>query len=100
MLFRSYCYHVQDMIAIARAVAHAGVHSVKLHPLYVIRGTALEQMYREGLYRPMTMQQAADAILAVMRALPAEMVIHRMTSDPHPEELVAPVWMLDRHAFR
>lgn len=91
---------VQDMIATARAVAHAGVHGVKLHPLYVIRGTALEQMYREGLYRPMTMQQAADAILAVMRALPAEMVIHRMTSDPHPEELVAPVWMLDRHAFR
>jgi len=91
---------IEDMVETAEAVAQAGAQGVKLHPLYVIRGTALEHMYQQGHYRPLTMQDAADAILSVMRALPAEMVIHRMTSDPHPEELVAPVWMLDRKEVR
>jgi len=89
-----------DMVASARAVADAGVHGVKLHPLYVIRGTALETMYQAGEYLPMTEEAAAEATLSVMEALPKETVIHRMTSDPHSEELVAPLWMLDRKGVR
>ncbi len=38
--------------------------------------------------------------LAVLEALPRETVIHRLTSDPHPQELVAPTWMLDRTGVR
>lgn len=89
-----------DMIESARAVADAGVQGVKLHPLYVIRGTALEAMYQAGEYLPMTEEAAAEATLSVMEALPKETVIHRMTSDPHREELVAPLWMLDRSGVR
>ncbi|MBI4965113.1 MAG: TIGR01212 family radical SAM protein [Desulfomonile tiedjei] len=91
---------IEDMVQTAGAVADAGVQGVKLHPLYIIRGTALEAMYREGNYLPMTEESAAEATLAVMEALPQEMVIHRMTSDPHEEELVAPLWMLDRRGVR
>lgn len=91
---------IDDMIQTARAVAGTGVQGVKLHPLYVIRGTPLEEMYREGEYVPMTEKSAAEATLAVMEALPREIVIHRMTSDPHQEELVAPLWMLDRRGVR
>jgi len=91
---------VGDMVETAMAVADARVVGVKLHPLYVIRGTVLEQMYLDGRYIPMTEEQALEATLSVMEALPSEIVIHRMTSDPHPEELVAPLWMLDRQAVR
>jgi radical SAM protein (TIGR01212 family) len=91
---------VADMIETVRSVAEAGVEGVKLHPLYVVRGTALEQMCREGSYQPLTEADALQATLAVLGALPPEMVIHRLTSDPHAEELVAPLWMLDRHGVR
>lgn len=91
---------VSDMLETARAVVSVGVQGVKLHPLYVIRGTELERMRADGLYRPMTQMEAAEATLAVLETLPGEMVIHRMTSDPHPEELVAPSWMLDKRAVR
>jgi hypothetical protein len=57
-------------------------------------------MYREGLYRPLTEIAAVRATLAVLEELPQDMVIHRLTSDPHPEELVAPTWMLDRKGVR
>jgi uncharacterized protein len=91
---------MQDMVQTARYVADAGVRGVKLHLLYVIQGTTLEAMYRAGDYVPMTEESAAEATLAVMEALPEDIVIHRMASDPHREELVAPLWMLDRRGVR
>jgi len=91
---------VGDMVETARAVVSLGVHGVKLHPLYVVRGTELERMLVDGLYRPMTQMEAAEATLAVLEVLPRETVIHRITSDPHPEELVAPKWMLDKRSVR
>jgi uncharacterized protein len=91
---------VGDMVETARAVSESGVDGVKLHPLYVIQGTALEDMLRSGAYIPMTPEESIRATLAVMRALPSRVVIHRMTSDPHPGELVAPLWMLDRKEVR
>ncbi|MFH1117852.1 MAG: TIGR01212 family radical SAM protein [Pseudomonadota bacterium] len=91
---------VDDMLETAKAVNESGVWGVKLHPLYVVRGTALERMFDEGKYTPLTQEEAEEATLAVMEELSPEMVIHRMTSDPHREELAAPLWMLDRRQVR
>lgn len=91
---------IDDMALTAITVARTGIQGIKIHPLYVISGTPLEKMFRMGHYRPMTMEQATEATLAVLEVLPKEMVIHRLTSDPHPEELVAPLWMLDKNLVR
>lgn len=91
---------IEDMLDTAWALGEAHVDGVKLHPLYVIEGTALERMYSKGLYEPLTEEQALEFTIAVLETLPPEMVIHRLTSDPHPEELVAPEWMLDRRGVR
>jgi uncharacterized protein len=89
-----------DMLATISAVAEAGVHGIKLHPLYVIKGTALERMFDQGLYTPLTEEEASAMTIAALEALPPEIVIHRLTSDPHPEELVAPLWMLGKGGVR
>lgn len=91
---------IEDMVATARAVANERIQGVKLHPLYIIQGTELARMYARGEYTPLTEENCIDAILAVLRVLPPEMVIHRLTSDPHAHELVAPTWMLDRRQTR
>ncbi len=87
---------LDDMLATAFAVAQSGVSGIKLHPLYVIKGTALEGMYVNGLYQPLTEEEALEVTIAVLETLPPEMIIHRLTSDPHPEDLLAPAWMLDK----
>lgn len=89
-----------DMVETARAVADSGAWGVKLHPLYVIRGTALERMLQAGKYVPMSQEACTEAILSVMRVLHPDMVIHRMSSDPHEEELEAPSWMLQKREVR
>jgi len=91
---------LEDMLMTAQAIASAGIHGIKLHPLYVISGTPLAKMYRSGAYVPMTLEESVEATLSVIQVLPKDMVIHRLTSDPHREELVAPKWMLDKTAVR
>jgi uncharacterized protein len=91
---------LDDMRQTARAVAAAGVSGVKLHPLYIIRGTGLQKLYLDNKYRPMGEEEAIETTMAVLELLPWDIVVHRMTSDPHPEELVAPLWMLDRQGVR
>jgi radical SAM protein (TIGR01212 family) len=91
---------VEDMRETARVVGRSGVWGVKLHHLYVIEGSRLARLYHEGLYRPMTLDEAVDAVCAVLEELPPEVVIHRLTSDPHREELVAPQWMTARSEVR
>jgi len=91
---------LDDMRQTARAVAAAGVSGVKLHPLYIIRATGLEKLYLNNKYRPMTEDEAFEATMAVLELMPRDVIVHRMTSDPHPEELVAPLWMLDRPGVR
>lgn len=91
---------IEDMILTAKAVAGSGIQGIKIHPLYVVAGSPLGRMLKTGEYTPMTMELAIEATMAVLEVLPKEMVIHRLTSDPHPEELVAPNWMLDRIKVR
>ncbi len=91
---------LSDMEETARAVVATGAEAVKLHPLYVIRGTGLDSMYQSGDYECLSEQAAREATMAVLEVLDPETVVHRLTSDPHAEELVAPFWMLDRRGVR
>ena len=89
-----------DMVETAKAVSSLGVSGVKLHPLYVVKNTVLETMYNDGLYKPLTMEQSIEATLEMLSYIHPEIVIHRLTSDPHRDELVAPDWMLDKRRVR
>ncbi len=76
----------------ARFLGRVGVEGVKLHLLYVIRGTPMEALYRRGAYRPLEQGEYVDLVCDFLERLPPETVIHRLTGDPHPDELVAPPW--------
>ena len=86
----------RDMLATARLVADLGLDGIKLHLLYVIKGTPLEEMYRRGGYRCLEQAEYADIVCDVIEHLPPQMVIQRITGDPHPRELVAPAWALEK----
>ena len=84
------------MLDTARTIARMAIDGVKLHLLYVVKGTALEVLYQQGLYRCLEQQEYVDLVCDVLELLPREMIIQRLTGDPHPEELVAPFWSLQK----
>ncbi len=86
----------EDMLNTARFLALHGVQAVKIHLLYVIRGTGLERMYRTGSYSCLSRDGYAAVVGEFIALLHPQMIIQRLTGDPHPEELVAPLWALEK----
>jgi len=83
-----------DILRTAEAVSDLGIDGVKLHLLYVVKGTPLEALYRQGNYVCLEQQEYIDLVCDFLERLPPDTVIQRLTGDPHPEELVAPQWSL------
>ena len=81
-----------DMLKTARAVASMEIDGLKIHLLYVVKGTKLDILYSAGKYRCLEQQEYVDLVCDFLERIPKNMIIQRLTGDPHPEELVAPMW--------
>lgn len=86
----------KHMLETAQAVSSMGIDGIKIHLLYVIKGTKLDMLYRAGQYQCLEQQEYIDIVCDFLERLPQNMVIQRLTGDPHPEELVAPKWSLKK----
>jgi uncharacterized protein len=84
----------RDMLATAQAVSSMGIDGIKIHLLYVVKGTPMERLYREKKYRCLEQGEYAELVCDFLELLPPDMVIQRLTGDPHPDELAAPEWSL------
>ncbi|MEJ2157164.1 MAG: TIGR01212 family radical SAM protein [Desulfobacteraceae bacterium] len=87
----------KEMLATADYIARLPIDGIKLHLLYVIKGTVLEQLYRKGRYRCLDRETYIELVCDVLERLPNQMVIQRLTGDPHKHELVAPQWALEKN---
>ncbi len=88
----------KDMLQTAQAIARSGVDGVKLHVLYVVKGTRLEALYRRHEFKCLEQGQYVDLVCDFLEILPHHMIIQRLTGDPHPGELVAPLWTRQKSA--
>jgi hypothetical protein len=86
----------KDMLATARGLARLDIQGVKLHLLYVIQDTALADLYQRGNYHCLSREEYVDIVCEFLALLPPQVVIHRLTGDPHPNELLAPEWALEK----
>jgi uncharacterized protein len=81
-----------DMLATVDEVVRVGVDGVKLHLLYVVRGTPMEMVFRQGQYTCMEQNAYVDIVCDIIERLAPQVVVQRLTGDPHRSELVAPDW--------
>jgi radical SAM protein (TIGR01212 family) len=88
----------REMLETAAFIAGLPIEGVKLHLLYVVKGTALARLYGQGGYQCLEQQAYVDLVCDVLERLPGHMVIQRLTGDPHRHELIAPQWALEKNA--
>lgn len=70
---------------------------VKIHSMYVMDGTALADMYRQGEYTPISQDEYTDTVAYILKNIPSEWVVHRLTGDCPRDLLVAPEWNLRKN---
>ena len=87
---------VEDMAATARYIGASGADGIKFHLLHVLRNTDLAEDFAAGKFEVLTMEQYIAALEACVRAIPKEMVIHRLTGDGAKRDLIAPLWSGDK----
>lgn len=74
-----------------------GIDGIKIHPMYVVNGTKLAQMYKSGAYTPIKLESFANLIVESIRRLPPNVVVQRISAGAHDESLLAPKWCFDKN---
>lgn len=73
-----------------------GAISFKFHPLHVLRGTPLHQMFLRGEYVPLAMEDYIRTLSLCISSLPEEAIVQRVSAEAPPDLLVAPQWCLQK----
>jgi len=84
------------MLETARQVAALKPHSLKLHLLYIIKGTKLAEEYLTGGFKEMTLEDYINITVSQLEMFAPETVIGRVTGDGKRDELIAPLWSLKK----
>ena len=80
----------------ARYIGKSGADGIKFQLLHVLEGTDLAEDYRKGLFSVLTLQEYIRILERCVEAIPADMVIHRLTGDGAKRDLIAPKWSTDK----
>ena len=82
----------EDMVETVKYVCASGANGIKLQLLHVLRGTDLEQEYKEGRVEALTEDAYIRILKKCVAVIPEEVVIHRLTGDGDKRLLIAPMW--------
>jgi uncharacterized protein len=85
-----------DMRETVRTVSRLGADAVKFHMLYIARGARLLHEYERGRVPLLSREEYVDTVVMLLENLAPETLIQRLTSDAHPDILVAPEWLADK----
>lgn len=87
----------EDAVNTAKYISSLGIWGIKIHSIYVMEGTHLAEMYREGLYTPPTLEEFAETCANCLGHIPKDIIIHRLTGDCPKDMLLAPLWNVDKN---
>ncbi len=81
----------------AEYISRQNIWGVKIHSIYVMKGTRLAEMYEKGEYTPPSLAEFAEGAVYILTHISSDVIIHRLTGDCPKDELLAPMWNADKH---
>ncbi len=82
----------------AESLSRWNYHSIKIHPLHVVKGTVLATQYARGEYVPMGQEEYVSGLVDFLERVPPEVGVQRFTGDATGDMLVAPLWCRNKSA--
>jgi len=87
----------QMMLNTAKEAYNWGIDSVKYHPLYVVKRTALGNDYLKGKFVPITQEDYLDILVESIALKPENVSIQRVTAGIDDDTLLAPQWCRNKN---
>lgn len=72
------------------------IQGVKIHMLSIVKGTKLAKIYEKEKFKILSKEEYINIVCDQLENLNENIVIHRLTSDPIKNELIAPKWILNK----
>ena len=72
------------------------IQGIKIHMLHIIKGTALEELYKKEAFHVLTKEEYVNIVCDQLEYLRPEIVINRITGDPNKDDLVEPSWLIKK----
>lgn len=68
------------------------IQGIKIHSTYVVKNTKLCDLYNDGLYDPISLNDYLESVVYVLTHINPNVVVHRISGDAPKDLLVAPEW--------
>jgi len=85
------------MLDTAKKAYEWGIDSVKYHPLYVVKKTALANEYMRGEFTPITEEEYLEVLTKALLMKPENVTVQRVTAGINDDTLLAPQWCRDKN---
>ncbi|MFC3901057.1 TIGR01212 family radical SAM protein [Aliicoccus persicus] len=84
------------MMETAKTVAQMDVQGIKIHLLHLLKGTPMVKQYEKGLVEFLSKEDYINLVVDQLSVLPPEMIVHRITGDGPIDQLIGPMWSVDK----
>ncbi len=84
------------MIETAKTLGQLDIQALKIHMLFVVKNTKLQQMYENHEFEMLTRQEYIDIVVEQLRYINPEIVLERLTGDGKIDDLIAPMWSIKK----
>ena len=84
------------MLETVRFLSKLNIQGIKIHMLFIEKGTELEKLYNKTHFHVLTKEEYIDIVCDELELLDEKIVIHRITGDPIKELLIEPKWLLKK----
>ncbi|UCM99946.1 TIGR01212 family radical SAM protein [Sulfurimonas sp. SWIR-19] len=85
------------MLETSKAAYSWGIDSVKYHPLYVVKRTALANEFNRGEFTPISEQEYLDVLVKSLLMKPKNVNVQRVTAGIDDDSLLAPKWCRNKN---
>ena len=85
------------MLETSRAAYEWGIDSVKYHPLYVVKRTALANELSRSEFEPISEALYLDTLVKSLQMKPERVSVQRVTAGIDDDSLLAPQWCRDKN---
>lgn len=86
------------MLETSREAYEWGIDSVKYHPLYVVKRTALANDFIKGNFTPISEDEYLDVLLQSIQMKPKSISVQRVTAGINDDSLLGPDWCRDKNS--
>ena len=74
-----------------------GAKSIKIHPLYVVKRTALANDFNKGTFFPISEELYINTVVKAIKLIPKDIMVQRVSAGIENDTLISPQWCFSKH---